>query len=126
MAFTVHEHCEEVLLVLWSKGAGFPSISDSDDYRVVPVPQAGQVRVYVGRDIDMMCKFEMEANYLNHPLFQSLLDLSAEQEFGYFYNGALRIGCDVDLFHYLLGLLETSNPSAHYMELSDLISKFYS
>ncbi|PRQ19493.1 putative small auxin-up RNA [Rosa chinensis] len=81
---------------LFCGAEGFPSISDSDDYRVVPVPQAGQVRVCVGRDIDMMCKFEMEANYLNYPLFQSLLDLSAEQEFGYSYDGALRIGCDVD------------------------------
>ncbi|KAL6183943.1 hypothetical protein ACLB2K_045353 [Fragaria x ananassa] len=91
-----------------------------------PVPQAGQVRVYVGRDFDLMCKFEMEANYLNHPLFQSLLELSAEQEFGYSYDGALRIACDVNLFFHLLRLLETRNPSAHYMELSDLISKFYS
>ncbi|PRQ19504.1 putative small auxin-up RNA [Rosa chinensis] len=111
--------------LLFCGAKGFPSISDSDDSRVVPMTQAGQVRVCVGRDIDLMCKFEMEANYLNHPLFQSLLELSAEQELGYSYDGALRIACDVDLFHYLLHLLETSNPSAHYMELSDLISKFY-
>ncbi|XP_004301595.1 PREDICTED: uncharacterized protein LOC101295141 [Fragaria vesca subsp. vesca] len=109
---------------LFCGAKGFPSISD--DSRVVPVAQAGQVRVYVGRDVNMMCKFEIEANYLNHPLFQSLLELSAEQEFGYSYDGALRIACDVDLFLYILRLLETSNPSAHYMELSDLISKFHS
>ncbi|XP_062028670.1 protein SMALL AUXIN UP-REGULATED RNA 12-like [Rosa rugosa] len=112
--------------LLFCGAKGFPSISDSDDSRVVPVPQAGHVRVYVGRDINMMCKFEIEANYLNHPLFRSLLQLSAEQEFGYSYDGALRIACDIDLFHYILHLLDTSNPSAHYMELSDLISKFYS
>ncbi|KAK9928566.1 hypothetical protein M0R45_025696 [Rubus argutus] len=111
--------------LLFCGAKGFPSISDSDDSRVVPLPQAGHVRVYVGRDVDTMCKFEMEANYLNHPLFQSLLQLSAEQEFGYSYDGALRIACDIHLFQYLLRLLETANPSAHYMELSDLISKFY-
>ncbi|KAL6178852.1 hypothetical protein ACLB2K_050369 [Fragaria x ananassa] len=105
--------------LLFCGAKGFPSISD--DSRI----QAGHVRVCVGRDIALMCKFEMEANYLNHPIFQILLELSAEQEFGYTYDGALRIACDVDLFHYLLRLLETSNPSAHYMELSDLISKFY-
>ena len=109
--------------LLFCGAKGFPSISDT---RVVPVPESGHVRVFVGNDIDMMCKFEMEANDLNHPLFQSLLELSAEQEFGYSYDGALRIACNVDLFHYLLHLIETSNPSAHYMELSDLISKFNS
>ncbi|XP_050378380.1 auxin-responsive protein SAUR71-like [Argentina anserina] len=108
--------------ILFCGAKGFPSISGYS--RVVPVPEPGQVRVFVGSDIDMMCKFEMEANYLNHPLFLSLLELSAEKEFGYSYDGALRIACDVDLFHYLLHLLETSNPSAHYMDLSDLISKF--
>lgn len=96
----------------------FPSESSSDD----AVPE-GHVRVNVGKDI--VCKFEMEANYLNHPLFENLLRLS-EEEFGYSYDGALRIVCDIDLFQYLLHLLKTSNPSAHYMELPDLISKFYS
>lgn len=94
----------------------FPSDSDA-------VPAEGHVRVNVGKDI--VCKFEMEANYLNHPLFENLLRLS-EEEFGYSYDGALRIACEIDLFQYLLHLLKTSNPSAHYMELPDLVSKFYS
>ncbi|KAL6178851.1 hypothetical protein ACLB2K_050368 [Fragaria x ananassa] len=99
--------------LLFSGAKGFPSISD--DSRILPVPQSGQVRVYVGRDIDVTCKFEMEANYLKHPLFQSLLELSAEQEFGYSSDGALRIACDIELFHFLLHLLETNNPYAHYI-----------
>ncbi|KAF9601721.1 hypothetical protein IFM89_022708 [Coptis chinensis] len=82
----------------------------------------GRVRVYVGKDVP--CKFELEANYLNHPLFENLLELSVD-EFGYSYNGALRIACDIDLFQYLLELLNSRNPSAHYMELQDLITKFY-
>ncbi|OVA09299.1 Auxin-induced protein [Macleaya cordata] len=82
----------------------------------------GHVRVYVGKEVP--CKFEVEANYLNHPLFENLLQLSVE-EFGYSYNGALRIACDIDLFKFLLDLLKSRNPCAHYMELQDLISKFY-
>ncbi|RZC54652.1 hypothetical protein C5167_013504 [Papaver somniferum] len=87
------------------------------------LPQ-GHVRVYVGKE-EFPCKFEVEANYLNHPLFENLLQLSVE-EFGYSYNGALRIACEIDLFKYLLDLLKSRNPVAHYMELQDLISKFYS
>ncbi|KAF5180203.1 Auxin-induced protein [Thalictrum thalictroides] len=82
----------------------------------------GHVRVYVGKDVP--CKFELEANYLNHPLFEDLLELSVD-EYGYSYNGALRIACEIDLFQYLLELLRSRNPQAHYMELQDLISKFY-
>ncbi|XP_059637095.1 auxin-responsive protein SAUR15-like [Cornus florida] len=96
----------------------FPSESDTE---VVP---EGRIRVYVGKDTEIPCKFEMEANYLNHPLFEKLLQLS-EEEFGYSYDGALRIACEIDLFQYLLHLLNNRNPSAHYMELHDLISKFY-
>ncbi|KAF5455537.1 hypothetical protein F2P56_025101 [Juglans regia] len=95
----------------------FASDSDAD-----AVPE-GHVRVNVGKDI--VCRFDLEANYLNHPLFENLLRLS-EEEFGYSYDGALRIACEIDVFQYLVHLLKTSNPSAHYMELPDLISKFYS
>lgn len=101
---------------MWFCGAkSFPSDLETPE---------GHIRVYVGEDDDTLCKFEMEANYLNHPLVESLLRLSAD-EFGFSYGGALRICCNIDLFQYLLNLLETRNPSAHYMELSDLISNFY-
>ncbi|KAG9455528.1 hypothetical protein H6P81_000036 [Aristolochia fimbriata] len=82
----------------------------------------GHVRVYVGKD-EVLCKLELEANYLNHPLFENLLQLSVD-EFGYSYQGALRIACEIDLFLHLLHLLKTRNRSAHYMELQDLISNF--
>ncbi|RZC54758.1 hypothetical protein C5167_013603 [Papaver somniferum] len=82
----------------------------------------GHVRVYVGKQ-EFPCRFEVEANYLNHPLFENLLELSSE-EFGYSYDGALRIACEIDLFKYLLDLLKSRNPAAHYMDLQDLMSKF--
>ncbi|KAK9112234.1 hypothetical protein Scep_019753 [Stephania cephalantha] len=85
----------------------------------------GHIRVYVGKSSNVLCMFEIEAYYLNHPLFEALLKLSGE-ELGYSYDGALRIACEIDLFKYLLDLLEKRNSLAHYMELQDLISKFYS
>ncbi|XP_043713176.1 auxin-responsive protein SAUR71 [Telopea speciosissima] len=86
----------------------------------------GHVRVYVGKDKEFPRKFDLEANYLNHPLLVNLLHLSVD-EFGYSYNGALRIACEIDLFQHLLQLLHTRNPSfaEHYVDLPDLISKFY-
>lgn len=69
-------------------------------------------------------KFELDANYLNHPLFQDLLNLSKE-ETGYSYGGALRIACEIDLFLHLLHLLKSSNPSVHYMQLHHVMAYYY-
>ncbi|KAF8022421.1 hypothetical protein BT93_F0064 [Corymbia citriodora subsp. variegata] len=77
---------------MWCCGAKSFASVDAEE-AVVP---EGRVPVYVGKDAP--CKFEMEANYLNHPLFENLLRLS-EEEFGYSYDGALRIACEIDLFH---------------------------
>ncbi|KAK4804136.1 hypothetical protein SAY86_003953 [Trapa natans] len=106
---------------MWCCGAkGFRPPSPGYHHEV---PE-GHVRVCVGKvDDDILCVFEMEANYLNHPLFESLLRLS-EEELGFSYSGALRIACEIDLFRYVVHLLETSNPLAHYMELSDIVSRF--
>lgn len=83
----------------------------------------GHIRVVVGKVETEVVFLEMEANYLNHPLLEKLLSLTGE-EYGYSYKGALRIACDIHLFRYLLQLLSTGNPSAHYMDLPDLISNF--
>ncbi|XP_065847206.1 auxin-responsive protein SAUR71-like [Euphorbia lathyris] len=121
-----------ILRKMWCCGAkGFESQSQSqsemmrrrsEDEEEDEIRE-GYIRVYVGKEFEW--KLEMEANFLNHPLFEDLLRLS-EEEFGFSYDGALRIACDVHLFEYLLHLLKTSNPSAHYMQLSDLISNFHS
>ncbi|KAK9109625.1 hypothetical protein Sjap_017685 [Stephania japonica] len=88
------------------------------------LPIRGHIRVCVGKSTNVLCNFDLEANYLNHPLFVALLGLSGE-ELGYSYEGALRITCEIDLFEYLLDLLESRNPLVNYMELPDLISEFY-
>ena len=85
------------------------------------VPE-GRIHVVVGKaKSDEVV--EMEAHYLNHPLMEKLLSLTGE-EYGYSYEGALRIDCDIHLFRYLLQQLDERNPSAHYMNLPDLISNF--
>lgn len=78
--------------------------------------------VYVGKKI--LCKFNMDANDLNHPLFENLLQIFSE-ECGYSYDEALRIAYEVDMFQNLLQLLKSNNPFAHYMQLFDLIFDFH-
>ncbi|WCJ44808.1 SAUR-like auxin-responsive protein family [Euphorbia peplus] len=113
-----------ILRKMWCCGAkGFqsePEITMGEEDEEV---REGYIRVYVGKEFEW--KLEMEANFLNHPLFEDLLRIS-EEEFGFSYDGALRIACDIHLFEYLVHLLKTSNPCAHYMQLSDLISNFHS
>ncbi|KAJ0964975.1 hypothetical protein J5N97_026113 [Dioscorea zingiberensis] len=89
----------------------------------VELPE-GHIWVCVGMDHEGTQRFELEANYLNHPLFEDLLRLSV-QEFGYSYAGALRIACEIDLFLHILHLLRSSNPTVHYMELNDLMNSFH-
>lgn len=86
------------------------------------VPE-GRIRVMVGKARSEEVVVEMEAHYLNHPLMEKLLSLTGE-EYGYSYEGALRIACDIDLFRYLLQQLDGRNPNAHYMDLPDLIANF--
>ena len=83
--------------------------------------RAGHIWVHVG--IEEPQRFELDANYLNHPLFEDLLRLSVE-EFGHSYNGALRIACEIELFLHVLQLLRSSNPSVHYMELQSIRDSF--
>lgn len=93
------------------------SESESDSVR------EGYVRVVVGKVGSEVVFYEMDTIYLNHPLLVKLLSLTGE-EYGYSYEGALRIACDIHLFRYLIQLLSTGNPCAHYMDLPDLVSKF--
>ncbi|KAH7673973.1 Small auxin-up RNA protein [Dioscorea alata] len=88
----------------------------------VELPE-GHIWVCVGAENEETQRFELETNYLNHPLFEDLLRLSV-QEFGYSYAGALRIACDIDFFLHVLHLLRSSNPRVHYMELNDIMDSF--
>ncbi|XP_020268314.1 auxin-induced protein 6B-like [Asparagus officinalis] len=85
-------------------------------------PQEGHIWVCVG--VEETQRFELDAHFLNHPLFEDLLKFTVE-EFGYSYDGALRIACDIDLFSHLLQLLRSSNPPVDYMELQLLMGRLY-
>ncbi|KAF3778385.1 hypothetical protein EJ110_NYTH43641 [Nymphaea thermarum] len=82
----------------------------------------GHVPVSVGLDARASL-LVMESRHLNHPLLKKLLQLSVE-EFGYSYRGALRIACDVDLFHFLMKILNSGDSVLHCVELDDLFTKF--
>ncbi|XP_048130575.1 auxin-induced protein 15A [Rhodamnia argentea] len=73
-----------------------------------PDAPKGRVPIRVGRHGDLLCKFDVEASHLSHPLFQDLLR-SSEEEFGFSYDGALRIPCEVGVFRCLLRLLNASH-----------------
>ncbi|XP_074355210.1 auxin-responsive protein SAUR15-like [Apium graveolens] len=104
------------LLMCGKKSLIFPSEVQSS------VPE-GRIRVVVGKAKSDEEVVEIEAHYLNHPLLERLLSLTRE-EYGYSYQGALRIACNIHLFRYLLHQLDGRNPSAHYMDLPHLILNF--
>ncbi|OIV99038.1 hypothetical protein TanjilG_32297 [Lupinus angustifolius] len=77
------------------------------------VPE-GHIPVYVGEEME---RFVVSAELLNHPVFQKLLNQSA-QEYGYEQKGVLRIPCHVIVFERVLEALRLGLDSR---ELHDLI-----
>lgn len=81
----------------------------------------GCLPVYVGSDGHL---FIIDIHYLKHPLFEELLELSA-QEFGYAEKGGIRVACNVDFFEYLMRLLNSANPAfCRHLEVTDLLHQF--
>uniref|UniRef100_A0A5K1AIK8 Uncharacterized protein n=2 Tax=Nymphaea colorata TaxID=210225 RepID=A0A5K1AIK8_9MAGN len=68
--------------------------------RVAP---EGCFSVYVG---PKRTRFVVRAELANHPLFRLLLD-EAESEYGFCSEGPLALPCDVDLFHHVLGEMDS-------------------
>ncbi|KAG6407322.1 hypothetical protein SASPL_130311 [Salvia splendens] len=64
------------------------------------VPE-GHLPVYVGEEME---RFVVSAELLNHPIFVTLLNRSA-QEYGYEQKGVLRIPCHVLIFERVLEAL---------------------
>ncbi|GLJ42143.1 hypothetical protein SUGI_0872710 [Cryptomeria japonica] len=77
----------------------------------------GCLPVYVGNEGH---RFVVDIHFLSHPLFEKLLQLSAE-ELGYSHKGGLRVACTIPAFERLLSLLNSRNPSAHYLEITELL-----
>ncbi|XP_073060000.1 auxin-responsive protein SAUR71-like [Primulina eburnea] len=81
------------------------------------VPQ-GHFPVYVGEEME---RFVVSADFLNHPIFMSLLNRSA-QEYGYEQKGVLRIPCHVFLFERVLDALGAGGEARDLQELLILLS----
>ncbi|KAI7758368.1 hypothetical protein M8C21_013729 [Ambrosia artemisiifolia] len=81
------------------------------------VPE-GHLPVYVG---DEMERFIVSADLLNHPIFISLLNKSA-QEYGYEQKGVLRIPCHVLLFERVLEAMRLGQEAAYDHQLQILLA----
>ncbi|PIA56051.1 hypothetical protein AQUCO_00700408v1 [Aquilegia coerulea] len=69
------------------------SLSNKEETTCVP---KGHIAIYVGEN--QMKRFVVPISYLNHPLFQDLLN-QTEEEFGYDHPmGGLTIPCNEDTF----------------------------
>ncbi|GMJ02866.1 SMALL AUXIN UPREGULATED 72 [Hibiscus trionum] len=80
------------------------------------VPE-GHVPVYVGEEME---RFVVNAELLNHPVFVSLLNKSA-QEYGYDQKGVLHIPCHVLVFERVMEALRLGDESR---DLQDLLRSF--
>lgn len=83
--------------------------------RGVPVPE-GHLPVFVGEEME---RFIVSAELLNHPIFVTLLNKSA-QEYGYEQKGVLRIPCHVFLFERVLEAVRLGDN--HSNDLEDLLN----
>ncbi|KAK8527033.1 hypothetical protein V6N13_084903 [Hibiscus sabdariffa] len=76
------------------------------------VPE-GHVPVYVGEEME---RFVVNAELLNHPVFVSLLNKSA-QEYGYDQKGVLHIPCHVLVFERVMEALRLGDESRDLQDL---------
>ncbi|KAL1556054.1 Auxin-responsive protein saur72 [Salvia divinorum] len=78
------------------------------------VPE-GHLPVYVGEEME---RFVVSAELLNHPIFVTLLNRSA-QEYGYEQKGVLRIPCHVLVFERVLEALRVGDAQDLLDSLAD-------
>ncbi|PKA50377.1 hypothetical protein AXF42_Ash013466 [Apostasia shenzhenica] len=81
------------------------------------------IKVLVGKEMKTQSMLKVNASYLHHPLFKELLGLSGD-EFGYSYDGAVRIACDISFFLHLVHLLDTGSATVQHMDLRRLMDSF--
>ncbi|KAL3637597.1 Auxin-responsive protein saur71 [Castilleja foliolosa] len=89
----------------------------SDSTRSGCVP-GGHLPVYVGEEME---RFVVSADLLNHPIFVTLLNKSA-QEYGYEQKGVLRIPCHVFLFERVLETLRIGGEARELQEILNCLS----
>lgn len=65
----------------------------------------GEVAIMVGREGEERRRVVVPVDYLNHPLFTSLLKV-AEEEYEFRHDGAVTIPCGFAEFSYVKGLID--------------------
>ncbi|KAL3503740.1 hypothetical protein ACH5RR_038189 [Cinchona calisaya] len=89
--------------------------SSSIRVRKQRVPE-GHLPVYVGEEME---RFVVSAELLNHPIFVTLLNKSAQEYgYGYHHQGVLRIPCRVSVFERLLEALRLDAAAHHHLPSS--------
>ncbi|KAG0467705.1 hypothetical protein HPP92_018697 [Vanilla planifolia] len=76
----------------------------------------GYVPVYVGLE---KRRFVIPTSYLGMPVFRQLLE-KAEEEFGFDHKGALTLPCEIEVFKYILQVME-SHPQGLVDDEEELI-----
>jgi SAUR family protein len=83
-------------------GHGSSQEEAHDFHKNVP---KGCVAIYVGSEGEEHQRFVIPAVYINHPLFQKLLN-EAEEKYGFEQKGAITIPCQISDFQYVQGLID--------------------
>lgn len=71
----------------------------------------GEVAIMVGREGEERQRVIVPVDYLNHPLFLSLLKV-AEEEYGFRHDGVVAIPCGLAEFSYVKGVIDLE--AAHF------------
>nr|ABK22919.1 unknown [Picea sitchensis] len=95
---------------------------DCNEYELIDtslpmdVPK-GHFSVYVGSE---RSRFIVPTSYLNHPLFQSLLE-KAKEVYGFHQHMGLTIPCEKEAFEYITSVLEKKDSTVANMLLEEIM-----
>ncbi|GLJ44459.1 hypothetical protein SUGI_0932840 [Cryptomeria japonica] len=86
------------------------------EFHKVDVPK-GCFALYVGRGEEQQQRCVIPVEYINHPLFQKLLE-EAEEEYGFEHKGRMAIPCTISHFQYVQEVIQReshhgSHPHPH-------------
>jgi SAUR family protein len=104
------------MLRQWRKNAAAASFLRVTAACIPSDVPAGHVAVSVG---SRCTRFVVPASYLNHPIFEKLLD-EAEEEYGFANQGLLTIPCEESVFEHILQIISRSGSAAKSARLASL------
>ncbi|KAJ0968455.1 hypothetical protein J5N97_025372 [Dioscorea zingiberensis] len=89
------------------------SSSSSEEEDMMMAPKKGWMGIRVGGEGEELKRFMVPVEYLNHPLFLSLLKV-AEEEYGFDHKGAITIPCHVEDFTRVKGIIDRDHTHSHH------------